>query len=202
MSQKVIDLKCPGCGNPTNTGQRFCEFCGREVVISSFNSIVDMPTPLLNKYAKSYNQFLSENPDNLELNTTIALCSLKLKLYELALPRFEKAMEDNFENSEVFFYAAVCLLRGKKAFLTHMSDIKKATDYINAAIMIEPRGIYYYLLAYIKYDFYHKKYLKITPDYQEELQNARNNNVSYADIQTLFNFLSCYYLLRLLYSFE
>ena len=189
MVQRVIDLVCPGCGSPTNTSQKFCDYCGRQVVISSFNSTAEMPLPLLNKYTKMYGSVVADNPDSVELNTTLALCFLKLRLYDKALPYFEKAMENDFENSESFFYAAVCLLRGKKAFLTPHADLKKAMEYIDAAIMIEPRGIYYYFLAYIKYDFYERKCLNITPGYADEMNNALDNGVSHADVQTLFEFL-------------
>lgn len=69
------------------------------------------------------------------------MCYLKLKLYDKALSAFEKAMEDNFDNSETFFYAAICLLKGRKAFLLNRTEIDKAEEYINAAIMIEPRAV-------------------------------------------------------------
>lgn len=189
MTYQIIDIKCPGCGEPVNTSQKVCAYCGRQVVISTFNSVYKMPIPQVNKYANTYMKALNENPDNQELNTSIAMCYLKLNLYEKALPFFEKAIENNFENSELFFYAAVCLLRGQKAFNTPMSDVKSATKYVMAAIMMEPRGVYYYFLAYVKYDFYERKCLNIFPDYSTELQNSKNNNVTYADIDMLFDIL-------------
>lgn len=57
------------------------------------------------------------------------MCYLMLKLYDKALPAFEKAMEDNFDNSETFFYAAVCLLKGRKAFLLTRPEIDKIEEY-------------------------------------------------------------------------
>lgn len=106
-----------------------------------------MPLPEVNKYAGAYRKALSENPDSMELNNSVAMCYLKLKLYDKATEAFERAMEDNFDNSETFFYAAICRLRGKKAFLAQRADIDKIEEYINAALMIEPKGIYYYFLA-------------------------------------------------------
>jgi tetratricopeptide (TPR) repeat protein len=145
-----------------------------------------MPMPEVNKYAGTYRKALTENPDNQELNTSIAMCYLKLKLYDKALPSFEKALEDNFDNSETFFYAAICLLRGQKAFMAQRADIDKIVEYVNAALMIEPRGIYYYFLAYIKYDYFHRKYLNTAPNYQETLRTARDTGVSNNDVQQLF----------------
>ncbi len=157
MSQQIINLDCPGCGRPVTTGQKECS-CGRPIIISTFNSVYSMPLPEVNKYANTYRKALAENPDNKELNNSIAMCYLKLKLYDKALSAFEKAMEDNFDNSETFFYAAVCLLQGKKAFLMQRPIIDKIEEYINAALMIELKGIYNYFWSYIKYDYFNRKF--------------------------------------------
>ena len=148
-----------------------------------------MPLPKVNKYANSYKKELSENPEDKTLNTSIAMCYLKLKMYDKALPAFEKAIEDNFDNSESYFYAAVCLLKGKKAFLAQRSDIDKIEEYINAANMIEPRGIYHYFWAYIKQDFFERKFLNTTPTYEECLMNAEQMGTSQYDKDMLFELL-------------
>lgn len=190
MSHTVIEMNnCPGCGARVATGQRECEWCHQPIVISTFNSVYAMPMPQVNKYAGAYRKTLADNPENTELNNAIAMCYLKLKLYDKALPAFEKAMEDNFDNSETFFYAAVCLLRGKKAILAQREDIDKAMEYINSALMIEPRGIYYYFLAYIKYDYFERKYLNTTPNYRECLRMSCEMGISEFDKEMLFNVL-------------
>lgn len=189
MSQQIIELTCPGCGSRVTTNQKECEWCHKPIIISTFNSVYNMPMPEINKYAGTYKKALSENPDYKELNNAIAMCYLKLKLYDKALQAFEKAMEDNFDNSETFFYAAVCLLKGKKAFLAQRTDIDKAIEYINAALMIEPRGIYYYFLSYIKYDYFERKYLNTTPNYQECFNQSCEMGTSEFDKEMLFNIL-------------
>lgn len=189
MSQQIVEINCPGCGARVTTGQSECEWCHQPIVISTFNSIYSMPMPQVNKYAGVYRKALAENPENTELNNSIAMCYLKLKLYDKALSAFEVAMEDNFDNSETFFYAAVCLLKGKKAFLAQRADIDKAVEYINAALMIEPRGIYYYFLSYIKYDYFERKYLNTTPSYQECFQLSCEMGTSEFDKEVLFNIL-------------
>jgi len=183
---QVIDLRCANDGAPVSIDDKICKYCNQPVVISSFNSVYSMDMPMVNKYIQRDRKALSENPDNLDLNTSIAMCYLKLKLYDKALPAFEKAIEDNFDNSETFFYAAVSLLKGKKAFLASRTDIDKAQEYINAALMIEPRGIYHYFLAYIKHDYFERRYLNTTPTWQETLQTATDTGVSDADTEQLF----------------
>jgi tetratricopeptide (TPR) repeat protein len=186
MAHEVIDLTCPGCGARVSTGQTECDWCHKPIIISTFNSVYEMPIPEVNKYANAYRKELSENPDNQDLNTSIAMCYLKLKLYDKALPAFEKALEDNFDNSEAFFYAAICLLKGKKAFLTPRASIDQIEEYINAAIMIEPRGIYYYFHAYVKYDYFMRKQFKTEPTYVELLDMAEQVGVSEFDKEQFF----------------
>lgn len=189
MSHQVIDMKCPGCGAPTSTGETTCKFCHRPVVISTFNSVYSMPMPEVNKYAGAYRNALAQNPDNTELNTSIAMCYLKLKLFDKAQAAFEKAIEDNFDNSETYFYAAICLLKGKKAFLAKRSDIDKIEEYIQAALMIEPKGIYYYFWAYIKYDHFFRKSYRTSPSYQEILEMAQQTGLSNYDVDQLYAIL-------------
>ncbi len=188
MAHQIIDLECPGCGRPVTTNQKNCS-CGRPISISTFNSVYSMPLPEVNKYANTYRKALVENPDNPELNSSIAMCYLKLRLYDKALPAFEKAIEDNFDNSETYFYAAVCLLQGKKAFLALRPTIDKIEEYINAALMIEPKGIYYYFWAYIKHDYYHRKYFNTKPTYTEALQLSEDAGLSPSDKEQLFSIL-------------
>ena len=189
MAYQVIDLNCPGCGGGVTTSQKQCNFCGRPIVITSFSDMQSFSPLDLNKYASAYRKSLSDNPDNDALNMSIGMCYLKLKLYDKALPAFEKAIEDNFDNSETFYYAAVSLLKGKKAFLALRNDIDKIVEYLNAAIMIEPRGIYHYFLAYIKHDYFERKYLNITPNWEETLQIAIQSGIPSADVAQLFEVL-------------
>ena len=55
--------------------------------------------PQISKYANSYRKDLVENPNNTELNTSLAFCYLKLKMYDEAYAAFSKAIVNNFDNS-------------------------------------------------------------------------------------------------------
>ena len=189
MTAQIQDTKCRGCGAAADIGQTKCRFCKQPVLISTFNSVYAMPMPMVNQYAAAYREALQSEPDAKDLNNNLAMCYLKLKLYDKALEAFEKAMEDNFDNSEAFFYAAICLLGGKKAFLSQRQVIDKIEEYINAALMIEPKGIYYYYLAYIKYDYYSRKFFNTSPTYQEALESATGAGVSPYDVEQLFGTL-------------
>ena len=190
MSVDVLDIKCPGCGMPVSTGQNICEWCNRPIIITTFNSVASMPLPEINKYANSYKKALDEHPNDYNLNTSIAMCYLRLKLYDKALLAFEKAIEDNFDNAEVYFYAAICILKGKKAFLQQRQEINKIEEYIDAALMIEPRGIFYYFKSYIRYDYHYRKCYGVSPNYNELQETAFSVGVSNTDIQQLFEILN------------
>ncbi len=186
MVQQIVELTCPGCGARVTTQQNECMFCHNPIVISSFNSVYSMSLLDVNKYANTYKKALTDNPDNQVLNTSIAMCYLKLKLYDKAIAAFENAIENDFDNSETYFYAAVCLLKGNKAFLTQRPTIDKIEEYLNAAIMIEQKGVYYYFWSYIKYDYFNRKFFNTTPTYQEALEMANDNGVSDNDREQLF----------------
>ena len=167
-----------------------CEYCGKPVVITSFNSIVDRAAPEVNKLLRA----LERDPESGgELSAladfTKGSCYLKLKLYDKAIEKFETAIDQNLDNPEAYFYAAVCHLKGRKACLTPLPDLRKALEYIDAANSIEPRGVFSYLAAYIKNDFFAKKCLRIDPDWRQEMATAVANNLSPADAALLFQTL-------------
>jgi len=189
VAHTVINIKCPNCKASVDTGQAKCAYCNQPVTISTFNSVFEMPMPMVNQYAGAYRQALSENPEDKTLNVSVAFCCLKLKLYEKALNAFEKALEDNFDNSELFFYAAICLLNGKKAFLSTKSTIDKVEEYIQAALAIEPKGIYYYLWTYIKYDYYFRKCYNTSPTHKELFETSKKAGLSPLDVEQLYGVL-------------
>ena len=189
MVAQIHDTTCRSCGAAADIGQTKCLYCKQPVLISTFNSVYAMPMPMVNQNAAAYREALQNEPDAKDLNNAVAMCYLKLKLYDKALSAFEKAIEDNFDNSETFFYAAICVLGGKKAFLVQRSEIDKIEEYLNAAMSIEPRGIYHYFLAYIKYDYFKRKFFNTSPTYEEALKNANDAGVSPFDIEQLYGIL-------------
>lgn len=189
MAYQVVELECPGCGKSITTSTQRCPQCYREIVISTFNSVRGMPDPELRKQANAYRKAMASNPNDKMLNMSTAFCFLKLKLYDNAIPCFEKVMEENFDNSEAYFYAAIALLKGKRAFLATRSTIDRAEEYLQAAIMIEPKGIYYYFWAYIRYDHHFRKSYRMNPDYRQLLLEAKNAGLSQTDVSELYGIL-------------
>ena len=65
----------------------------------------------------------------------------------------------------------------------------KIEEYIQAALMIEPKGIYYYFWAYIKYDHFYRKSYITSPNYQEVLEMAKKVGLSNNDVEQLYEIL-------------
>jgi tetratricopeptide (TPR) repeat protein len=189
MVNEISNLSCPSCGASVEMSAKTCNFCRQPVIISTFNSVQDMSFGDLNKYANSYRKSLSENPSNPEINGSLGMCYLKLNLYNNAVKAFARAVENDVNNSEIYFYAAISLLDGKKAFLTQRSVIDQVEQYVNAATALEPRGIYFYFLAYIKYDYFFRKKFNTIPSYEDFLETAAEVGLSENDKMQLFDIL-------------
>lgn len=189
MELKTISLNCPGCGAPVSTSIKDCSFCGRPVIISSFNSVEQMSILELKKYSSEYSNILKDQKSS-KISFSAGICNLKLKLYDNAIENFEQAVQANIDNVDGYFYLAISLLKGKKAFLQDREVIDKVLEYLNAIIEISQQGLYYYFRAYIKYDYFQRKFYRIEPNYKEDLEKAKVLSISEIDKKTLFEMLS------------
>lgn len=185
----VVDLKCPGCGARVQMDQKECEFCHSPVLVSSMSDIFGMSAANVSKYSKSYENDLAANPDNAEISNSLGICYLKMGFYDKALEKFDKAIEQDLNNPETYIFAAICLLAGNKPFVTPRQNIDKIETYINAALMLEEKGIFRYFQAYIKQDFFKRKFLKTSPMWEECLAKAKADGLSPVDVEQLFTLL-------------
>ena len=180
MAIEIVELKCPNCGAPVSMETKVCDYCASPIVIRTIN-----------------NNFISLNEgDNgtsvgEQKNKDIAMAFnfLKAKLYDRAIASFESVITEDFNSSDAYFYAAVASLKGKRAFLASASAIKKAEEFLQTAIAIEPKGIYYYLWAYIRLDHHFKKFYKASPNYKELYDMAINVGLSLTDVNELYSIL-------------
>lgn len=109
--------------------------------------------------------------------------------YAEAEKYFSGFAASGIDDAEAWFYAAVNALTGKKAFVAPRRTIDDAVNYLNRATAIQPKGIYYYLLAYIKYDYFERKFLNTTPNYKQLLKTAAEKGVTTAEINNLYSVL-------------
>ena len=184
------EINCPGCQAPLSMDMKTCPYCGRPVVITTFSAVNSLSNLDLNRYQANIGKNIAAGKGNESENeASLGFIFLKLKLYSKANEHFSKAVDTYFDSAELFMAAAVAKLEGKKAFLNTRDIINECERYLNIAIEIEPRGIFYYFLAYLRYDYHFRKGFRVSPTYMEYLRKAVDVGVSHADINTLFDML-------------
>ncbi len=155
------DECCAKCGAPIPAARKSifqCQKCGRYFCYEHMNTSTHT---------------CDECRLNLRRTSLLShINMMKTRQYGSALQHFEKEINEGTATDEIYYYAAICLLNGKKAFLQERSTIVKVLNYITNAIQSSPKGIYYYYMAYIKYDFFERKSYGITPNYKEALRMA------------------------------
>ncbi|MCL2759337.1 MAG: hypothetical protein FWD22_03915 [Treponema sp.] len=173
-----MSTKCQSCGafhtRDALIKGEICPTCDGPYTIRKLQTIAAMPLPQVNKCISIMQTQLAEQPADMQLNLSMGICFLKLKQLEKALSFFDKAMIDNFSDPNPYYYASICLLKGKKAFLAMRDEIEKIETNLESANSLEPRPIFYYFQAYIKYDYYSRKSLNTSPTWEAKLEEAKN----------------------------
>lgn len=187
---EIKEMNCPNCGNPVFAEDKKCKYCGGPIVITNLVGASNLSVLQLNKYVASYRQTVTQQPDNARARISLGLCRLRLRFYGEALSDFKTAVESDFGNADLHFYCAVCLLCGKKPFLQTRSVIDEVITYLNAAISIAPKGVYYYFLAFVIADYFERKKFKTESSSREFLSKALKSGCSEMDKSLLFDILS------------
>ena len=173
MTIETVELTCPGCGAAVAPDMKVCRYCSSPVIIRTVNHF-------------SLPQTGGAAGNNAAMNMSAAYSFLKARLYDKALEAFDSIIACNFNNSDAHFFAAIAAFKGKRPFLAAPATVKKAEEYLQTAIAIEPKAIYYYFLSYIRLDHHFRKFYKVTPDYKELYQNAVDIGLSQTDAEDLF----------------
>ena len=184
-----MSMTCCHCGHPVEAGAKKCPQCWELLTIESPAEVAALPPMKVNGYVRTFQQALNTEPNNIAINKSIAFCYLMLQMYDQAYDYFMKATVSNYDDADVYYYAAISALKGKKAFLHTRPEIDKCLELLNAAISVNPRGIYYYYMAYIKYDYFKRKFLITKPDYKECLLKARNFGCTQAEVNEMYSVL-------------
>ena len=185
MTVHVRNLTCPGCGAPITMEHERCSWCRRPIYLTSFSSVYEMGQEELRRVSGWFQEDLEKEGEVPVKNASAAMCWLRLGLYDQAVRAFERAIEEHFDQAETYFLAAVALMHGQKPFQRTRSEVDRAAAWVQAALRIERQGIYYYLLAYLLYDFYGRKHLHPRISWQDCLREALKAGVSRRDVREL-----------------
>jgi hypothetical protein len=115
---------------------------------------------------------------------------LRLGLHAKALEDFRLAMDAGASTPDLYYLSAVATLDGRKAFLAPLARIREAEDLIHAALRLEERGVFHYLLAYLGFDYYERKSLRAPTPWRASLARTWSLGVTQDEIESLFQLLS------------
>ena len=134
---------------------------------------------------------LASNPGSAELNASLGVCYVSLGLFDKAIPLLEKAIDLNPANADSYYMAAVARLRGKSPYMAKRDDINKVIELLNAANMVAPKAIYFYLLGFVKEKYFEAKYLNVVPSAAQEYTSAQEMGIYDDEIQALKELIRC-----------
>lgn len=163
-------VQCSICGKTMVKGSpehNVCVSCGKAFCLEHFD-----------KQSNMCASCLSDIEDNIRSGE-----------YGKASSACRMAMARGASNPDLCFYNAVCILKGKKAFVQQKTDIKDIIMLLEKAVSLEPKPIYMYFLAYVKYDYYARNFFAIKPDYKQCLYEAKNLGLTEEDKMRLFSLL-------------
>jgi tetratricopeptide (TPR) repeat protein len=189
MNFKVQELICPGCGDRVDPNQIECKYCHKPIFISSLSDINQFANHSLNNFLRTYDEIFKNDSTNHEAAKAIGMCFIRLKQYDKAIYFFGKAIDLNTNSAESYFFSAIAFLKGLKPFVHHREIIDKVEEQINTALMIEDKAIYYYFMAFIKFDYFSRKFFNTTPDFQTALRMALDKGLKEEDVQNLYSLL-------------
>lgn len=209
-----FDYKCPNC-NQTYVGLRddFGNFIGCEedgVVIKKCSYCRE---PLLMTGLLEAKRATKNNPAKIQIaiaNTTKNMASggqndaasvLSLGMlyllkgaYENAITRFKQVIDLDPACADAYYYLSIALLGGQKPFVKQIAVIKQIEENLLSAEAFaegddEKLAQINYLLAYVKYDFYSRKFLRTMPSYNEVLVKSVAYGLTMEDRIDLFEIL-------------
>lgn len=185
---EAVSIKCPNCSAGLAPSTKMCDYCASPVVITTFKTVFDMPFGQVSKYAQNYEKQVDSVP-GANMSFSFAMCLLRLKRFDEALKYFEKAMIEDFTNGDSYFYACVALLAGRKPFVLMRPQIDKMLEYLHAAQETEPKAIYSYMHAYIKYDYFKRKFFNVKPSFEDVLAEVKRSGMPDGDKAYMFTIL-------------
>ncbi len=117
-----------------------------------------------------FEQQVRDFPENAGYQFALGLSYLDLKLYDLAIERFKKALGQGANEADLLYYLALANLRGKPLRTLTLALAREAQSLIEAAIEgKQEHGHYYLLLALIKRDFFAINGLRVSPPPWDDL---------------------------------
>jgi hypothetical protein len=104
-------------------------------------------------------------------------------------PKSTTSKFEDVQDKSAYYYKAISLLGGKKAFSVLRPVINEIEELLQSALGFNPKGLYYYFWAYIRYDHHARKLYRVSPDYRELIGMAKQFGVSAGEVAGLYRAL-------------
>lgn len=171
-SQTIVDasIKCHACGKSLQkeAGDTYkCSKCGESFCSDHFS----LELKLCSNCRDEANRLLHS------------------RMFDEARAYYAKAIANGTTDPDAYYYAAICLLKGNRPFIQQRATIDAIVNYMNKAITLKNKAIYYYFLAYIKYDYFKKKYLNISPDYSANYKTAVLKGLTTSEVLKMYSLI-------------
>ncbi|MBQ8372498.1 MAG: hypothetical protein IJX38_06160 [Clostridia bacterium] len=189
---KEILIKCV-CGNEAAyavdaTGVK-CKYCRRPIIPADYVEAESVPEIDRNRQIALLNVLSKTNPGQAEVVMALGLFYLANKAYQFAVQRFEEVINIDPTNADAYYYQGIAMLGGKKAFSNLRTTIDSIEQHLQSALAFNPKGIYYYFWAYLRYDHHSRKGYRVSPDYKQLLMQAKQYGVTASEVNNLYKAL-------------
>jgi tetratricopeptide (TPR) repeat protein len=114
---------------------------------------------------------------------------IHIRAYDQAIDALDSALKLNPDNSKIYFYLAIALLKGNRPKLLKLSTIKTIENHLRAAVELSPEfGQAYVFWALLKYDYYTLNSIREHPPTVTQLLSQRWS-ISREEVKELKSYL-------------
>jgi tetratricopeptide (TPR) repeat protein len=150
----VIILQCGGCGAALDPKCLQCDFCSSKNVFLQNRSINDLNSLTKKKYVDYFKNKLIQNSNDHEVLFNLGLFYLSMKLYDLSVDTFLKALEVSPNESENYFYLAISKIKGRRPFSIPNKEIKEIYKLCITSLELDTKPKYLILTSLLYYDHF------------------------------------------------
>lgn len=193
---QMVAIKVVMGGKEVQKNDCVCPYCRQRVTPTNMRqakACTNGDQRKLTMAILSMQKNIQTNPDDAASHLALGLFFIMKGGYSDARIQLKKAIDLDPMNDSAYFYSCVALLNGMNPSRAETGKIKLIEERLqiceNLAQDDQTRAMYYYFHAFIKYDFFTKKYLRTTPTYQELLYQAMGCGLTVQDRDELFEIL-------------
>lgn len=191
-------IKCSRCEFETELQSKDevkkCKSCKAYIIVQ--NTFEAETLSSVEKMKQQMNLLAALNRGSLDqdskdmLNNSLGLIALESKSYLIAQKHFQKAVDENPDNAEAYYYHSLSLLNGQRPFLNSRNLIDQLIQNMDFALSLGMKGKYAYLKALLIHDFYILKSFRYPESVSSVLEIANALGVTDEEKREIFKILN------------